>query len=238
MATLPIRNLGQYGIIRDVPATDLPINAFSAGNNVRFDNGKVARAPIWRKVKDLAGSSPAFCYGVKGTSGFDRVVYAVEDGRVYEYTSGDDADQTPTGYTPISSVSPFTGAMLGEVVYINRNSAVPFSKAPGESRFSLLPNWDATWRCRSLRSYKDFMVALNVTKGAVAYPQMVKWSDLTLAGQVPASWDETSTTNSAGENIIGDLTSPLLEARCQAGELLELQEPDQVRSEPERREIR
>src|SRR3546814_8917362 len=34
---------------------------------------------------------------------------------------------------------------------------------------------------------------------------MVKWSDLTGFGAVPASWDHTSPSNSAGENIINEM---------------------------------
>ncbi|MBK3776426.1 hypothetical protein GAY31_20090 [Azospirillum brasilense] len=211
MATLPVRNLGQLGIVKDIASADLPPNAFTAGTNVRFENGKVIRAPIWRRVKDLVGENPAFCYGVSGTGGFDRVLYATDDGRVFVYTSGMDEDISPTDHTPIVSTEPFTASMLGEVVYFNRRSACPMAMTPGAIRFSTLPNWDASWRALSLRSYRDFMVAINVTKGATEFPQMVKWSDLALAGQVPGSWDANDNTNSAGENIIADLTAPLVD---------------------------
>ena len=47
----PIENVGQIGIIRDTPAYELPPNAFSNGNNVRFlDNG----------VRKMAGYSEVF----------------------------------------------------------------------------------------------------------------------------------------------------------------------------------
>ena len=48
MPLVPIQNLGQVGIIQDIPPYDLPPNAWSGGNNVRFlDNG----------VKKIAGYS-------------------------------------------------------------------------------------------------------------------------------------------------------------------------------------
>src|SRR3546814_15319645 len=60
-------------------------------------------------------------------------------------------------------------------------------------------------------AYKDFLIALNVTKGATNYPTMVKWSDLTGFGAVPASWDHTSPSNSAGENIINEMKVEIID---------------------------
>ena len=46
MSLVPITNVGQVGIIQDIPPYNLPPNAWSGGNNVRFlDNG----------VKKIAG---------------------------------------------------------------------------------------------------------------------------------------------------------------------------------------
>ena len=38
--TLPVRDLGGVGVITDINSYNLPINAFTAGINVRFDEGK------------------------------------------------------------------------------------------------------------------------------------------------------------------------------------------------------
>src|SRR3546814_10374 len=40
---------------------------------------------------------------------------------------------------------------------------------------------------------------------------MVKWSDLTGFGAVPASWDHTSPSNSAGENIINEMKVEIID---------------------------
>jgi hypothetical protein len=55
MPKIPIRNLGQYGVVPDINPYNLPLNAFSAALNVRFDEGKVRRSPIFRNVKDILG---------------------------------------------------------------------------------------------------------------------------------------------------------------------------------------
>ena len=45
MAILPVRDLGSVGVITDRASYNIPINGFSTGINVRFDEGKVRRAP-------------------------------------------------------------------------------------------------------------------------------------------------------------------------------------------------
>jgi hypothetical protein len=84
-----------------------------------------------------------------------------------------------------------------------------FSQA--DSTFQPLANWDPSWRAGVLRSYKDFLVALNVLKGANEYPAMVKWSDATLYGQVPGSWDAGDPTTLAGENTLTDMRGPIID---------------------------
>ena len=51
-----------------LPIVNIPINAFDA-NNVRFDEGKVRRAPIFRTVKSSLGFSPWLAVGVSRIQG-------------------------------------------------------------------------------------------------------------------------------------------------------------------------
>ena len=44
MPKLPIRNLGGAGVNTDVDPFNLPQNAFSRANNVRFDEGSIKRS--------------------------------------------------------------------------------------------------------------------------------------------------------------------------------------------------
>ena len=43
MAILPVRNVGASGIIKDIPSVLLPVEGWSDGLNVRFDNGSVSK---------------------------------------------------------------------------------------------------------------------------------------------------------------------------------------------------
>lgn len=219
MPTFPIRNLGGAGIVADINPYDLPPNAISSGVNVRFDNGRVSRAPVFREVFDLTTEDPAFLPGYifplppAAAGEPESIVTVSRDYSTFLQITGSTASDVtpPSGLTTGDNVFPFTHAFLGGVSYVNRYSSVPFSKTALDATFVALPNWDTDWRCSVLRAYKDFLVALNVTKDADEYPQMVKWSDITQFGDVPPSWDHTLTTNSAGENILNQMQGRIVD---------------------------
>jgi hypothetical protein len=127
--------------------------------------------------------------------------------------SGTLSDISVPGHVGISGTTQFTGCSLGGVFYVNRETHVPRYLGPTSPTFLAIPAWDSTHRCAVLRSFKDFLVAFNVTKGANLFPTMVKWSDVALAGAPPASWDETDTTKLAGETILAEISGPILDAQ-------------------------
>ena len=121
----------------------------------------------------------------------------------------------------------YTADILGDCIYINRPSLLPAYYGPESTAFAPLPDWPASWSCRSLRGFADYMVALNVTKGPDLFPNMVKWSDVALAGTPPYSWDADDVTTSAGENILESIRTPLVDS-CTLGSLLVLYTEDEV----------
>ena len=215
MSNLPVRNLGELGIISDINTYDLPSNGFSAGVNVRFDNGNVTRAPVFRNVHNLSGATRnvAHMFSIPDFTGGPESVILVDRnyGLITSLVGSTEVDVTPVGIVTGSSDQPFTSCFLGNIAYLNRITNVPYKKSLADADFVALPNWDSSWRCGVLRPYKDTLVAMNVIKGANEYPAMVKWSDFAQYGSVPASWDETSTTNNAGENVLNEMVGPILD---------------------------
>ena len=58
-------------------------------------------------------------------------------------------------------------------------------------------------------SFVDPFTGITQTGGA--FPSMFKWSDLTLAGLPPGSWDPDNPNTSAGENILEELNTPIVD---------------------------
>lgn len=216
MPNIPVRDLGGVGIISDIHPYDLPPNVFSAGVNVRFENGKVTRGPVFRRVHQFEEDFlPAYLFSIPPiASGIESLIAVSHDYSSILSITGDSVeDVTPMVINAGDTQQNFSHTFLGSVAYLNRKSNVPLQKAPSDAQFMPLTAWDPSWRCGVLRSYKDFLIALNVTKGAVEYPSMVKWSDVAMFGQAPASWDATATTTSAGENILNEMKGPIIEGR-------------------------
>jgi hypothetical protein len=215
LPNLPVRNLGGTGIVSDLNPFDLPPNALSAGVNVRFENGKITGAPVMRRVSEYDDAfQPGYLFSIPPiANGAESLVTATVSGDSLQMVAG----ATVTDVTPLAGVTPdtgdyaFTHTFLGNVAYLNRRSSVPLQKRPSDARFTALTAWNSGWRCSSLRSYKDFLVALNVQKTTTEYPTMVKWSDVATFGGPPISWDETSTTNSAGETILNEMREPIID---------------------------
>ena len=88
MAILPIRDLGSAGTVTDVSPYNLPLNAFSRSVNIRFDEGKARRSPIFRTMLPNLTFTPRFCFGIVPSTGFDTVVVASDDYQLHEYVSG------------------------------------------------------------------------------------------------------------------------------------------------------
>lgn len=210
MAIIPIRNLGQTGVITDNSPYNIPLTGFSAGFNVRFDEGKVLRAPIFRKIADSLGFSPRFTYGVVPSNGFDTVLMLSDAWAIKEYASGTISDRSGS-ISGSSDPRPYSGTSLADVVYINRPDRVPVYRAPVGTNFADLPNWPSNHRCSSLRSYGDFLIALNMVEGSTNFPTRVRFSNLVTANSVPDSWDETDTTRSAGFNDLVQIKTEIID---------------------------
>jgi len=213
LPTIPVRRLGAAGIVTDMNPADLEDpSVFTAGVNVRFRNGRVSRGPIPRTVHTL-DFEPGHALAIPPSSGgYDEVVMVAADFSAVKRLNGDLLeDLTPVGQEAASEGTPITSCFLGGVSYINRDTHAPIYKAPGDSAYQTLPAWPDGYRCKVLRSYKDQLIALGVTKAGAYYPTMVKWSDLSSFGAPPGSWDPTSTTNSAGENIVNEMQHTIVD---------------------------
>lgn len=209
MALVQFRGLSSAGIVADPSPYELGLNAWSSGSNVRFHANKAERAPVFKTVSKVT-ETPLWAFGYRPASVGNMLMYVTPSSIMREMKSGD-IDVTPTGGISYTTGPAFTTTSLGDVVYVNQPSAAPIYYGPQSEKFATLPGWDQSWTCRSLRSFGDYMIALGVTKGSQSVPQMFKWSDLTLAGQPPGSWDANDATTNAGENVIEDLTSPIVD---------------------------
>jgi hypothetical protein len=210
---LPVRDVGSIGVVTDIRPASLPINAFTKAKNVRFDEGKVGRSPVFRKIKESLGFSPRFTYAIpsNASGSFASIALVSDTFDIKAYANGNIVTRIGVLSTTASRPTPFTGTNLADIAYINRVDKVPVYMANGGTSFATLPNWDSTWRTASLRAYGDFLIALNTTEGSTSYPSRVRYSNLALANSVPDSWDASDTTKSAGFNDIVQMKTAIVD---------------------------
>ena len=65
--------------------------------------------------------------------------------------------------------------------------------------------------CKSLRAFRSFLVALNITQDGVNFPRVVKWSTEAATQSLPTSWNETTSTVDAGEFGLADTKGDILD---------------------------
>lgn len=213
MTVIPIRGISEVGVVKDVSPRELPPNAWTSANNVRFKDGRVRRAPVYRTYRSgLLTAVPYSFFGAHPQTASDAFYYTDYDGKVYRLTSsGTHADVSAAGHVDSPGTYTVTYQQLGEFTVINRTTEQPWYMAAGASNFVALPAWTSTHTCKALRQYKTFLVAINVTKVGTNYPFMVKTSDESVNGAMPTSWDHTNPALLATENSLTNLSTPLVD---------------------------
>lgn len=208
MPTVPIRGVGEVGLVTDLNPQDAPMSAWQDARNVRFAEGVLSRYSIFKNARPNYPKTPVGVFnGSSTTDGYLVTVFS--DGTVEQYSNGSATSVTPTTTTG-PATDHITTTILGGVSYYNRQTDVPMYRV-GVGQFQPIPGWSATDRCVSLRAYKDFLIALNVTLGSGQYGGMVKWSDAAQYGAPPANWDTASPSSLAGENVINDMSGPIVD---------------------------
>jgi hypothetical protein len=218
MATpVPIRDLGKYGIIKDLAPFDLPIGAWSDGSNVLFQNNRITTGPTLRNITNIASvdslpEAPVFVATAETAAGFDPIILATKDFRFRSLVNDLLTNIDPVTPSAVTDER-YTSTNLGGVLYINRPDQVPHYYDANAPQMKPLPAWNSGWRCRAFRGFKDFAIALSVTKASIDYPTMVKWSNATLSGSTPPDWDELNLASLAGENILTEASGQLVDGR-------------------------
>lgn len=240
MPTLPVRTLGAVGVITDVSPYDLPLNAFSYGVNVIFDEGRVQRAPVFKTLyaairstlsfdddadtfesapgtyeNTLGGLSSAQRFIGSYANGYSESVLVCDvDGTVRQYLDGDLRIVTAYTENPVTNNYAWTHTQAAGVSVLARKGMRPYVRnldtEPGYGE--IRGDWPDDTTCAVMRTYNDFLLALNVNKAGKDYPSMVKWCHPMLYSpdmDTGITWATDTAETLAGENSIGEMKTPL-----------------------------
>lgn len=194
--------LGQYGVNKDLQSQELPDNAFSDCMNVRFRNGSLQRMKGEQKIFDTPAVTPYWLQPYYSATQQFLVHAGLTAVYADTYAAG---VPTRTNITP--TVAPtggvddrWTGGVLNGVLVMNNGKDAPWFWDRGTpNKLEPLPGWPAGWVAKSIRPFKNVLVAVGISKSGVAFPHLVAWSNVATPGNVPTSWDATDLTKLAGD---------------------------------------
>lgn len=216
MPIIPVRGIAKAGVITDMDPYSLPVGAWSMGLNVRFRNGDITRAPVFRTAAPaLANVAPRFLSANSPSAGFDAIIVGYLNGRVTSIISGAETDLSITGFSNTNAEATWTTCHLGDVFYINRSDRAPWSLKTSDTIFHTLLNWapvDGPWTANILRASNSALCAFGITQAGASYPTMVITSEFAQVGTVPTTWDYTLGTNNATRNVLGEMEGVITDA--------------------------
>ena len=210
MADIEINDLTSYGVIRDVEAHQLPPEAFSFGENIRFCAEGVERIGGQAQIFGTPGVAPHFTLPVQSASQTFWLYVSLTKGYVWDGSAHTNITRQ-TAAVDVNYTGSFTrewnGTLLGGVPILNNGVDPPqyWATLSTATKLAALANWPASTTAKVLRAFGPYLLALNVTKSGTIYPHMVKWSHPADPGSVPSSWDNTDSTKDAGENDLPDV---------------------------------
>ena len=199
------------GVNRDASPDELPMGVWSSVSNMVFKDGFLARSGGMRQVFSAPSITPLFVSPFRTATSmfwlhFGAASAFVDDG---------------TTRTDITRASPFTGGAAdrwtggpfnGIFIASNGVDVPQYWNGNTATDFADLTNWPAGYTCKSIRPFKNFLVALDITKSGTRYPFRVLWSAIADPGSVPPSWDIADPSREAGEIDIEGAAGPLIDS--------------------------
>ena len=214
MAKISFPQAGAAGVVRDLPASELPPGAWSDARNVRFLDGSAMQFLGHGQVYGTPSTLPQYLLQVNVLGARCWLYAGASKQYVVSNSSGSTVHTDITHLTArAGSVNAWSGFVFGGIPVLNAGDG----KAPMywnqqlASKFVDLTAWPANTSCKVLRQYKNMMIALNVTEAGVNKPVLLMWSSLADPGALPSAWNAADATQDAGRFDIAEGQDPIVD---------------------------
>lgn len=207
MPIVAVNQVGQAGLLLDTPPAEIPANAWSRGINARFYNGVVQAMHGDRRLVSDMPQQPTWGMCVRDDIAVNAKWVIAAGDRVYALEGVTLYDITPATPGTPPAVPSWSGDMLGLQIVMHDSQRTPWwwTDANVSTPMVPLPNWPAGMKAYTIRSFKQVLVALDITKAdGKHFPTMVKWSHPADPGFAPPTWNEADETKDAGETVLAE----------------------------------
>jgi hypothetical protein len=210
MTVMKLRDVGK-GVNYDLSPEELADGVWSSVQNIRFVNGYAQRFKGMAAVFTDPSVTPYFVTAYQTPA----KKYWIHAGTAAVFA---DDGTTRTNISPASAPTGtqddrWSAAKLGGLLVMTNGVNAPYYwNGDTGTDLAALTGWDANERCASIHAFKNYLVALDITKTSTRYPHMVKWSHSAVPGSLPTSWDETDVTKDAGEQDLAETPDMIVDA--------------------------
>ena len=219
MPILPLRTIGSGGLVPDQMPYDVELTQFPHGDNVQFTSGRLGKMLGFVTAKSLSFQPTHVAPWL--VDGDDSVVIGGRN-RLYRFngTSVTDVTSSPYSSGGYSNSEHWYSNQIGSAMLMNNGADIPQYMDTSMTAFQNLPNWPTGVTTGSLRPFLSFLVMTGYSTATTEHPYTVRWSDEFDPTTVPGSYDITSTTNLAGENILGGRYGRLVDSLPLSGSMV------------------
>ena len=218
MPIVTIPSAGQFGLVKDQPPHELAVNAWSSAENVRFRDNCIERIEGETQIYDAPSITPYWVTPYSTTT----KRYIAHFGLAKAYVDDGTTRTEITGTAPTGAIDDrWSGGAFNGFLVANNGVDKPFSwDGNTANNLTTLANWNANHKCAVLVPFKNYLVALDITKSGTRYPHMVKVSNAADPGALPTSWDETDPAVDTYENDLAETPDLLVDALPLGGSLI------------------
>lgn len=204
MARVDLHNLGKVGVIKDLPAHQLPPEVWTDIRNMRCKGGNLLKFTGHQQVLGTPGDNPGWLMNVPTPD--SPIWMYTSTNKVFVEDAGSHTEITNSGGFTSTLYEQWDGTLLGGIPILN-NSVDPPQMWPSLSSSDDLVdllNWPANTLAKKIRAFGPFLIALNISDLGGSYPHMFWWSHPAEVGDVPVTWDYSDPDFQAGRRELTD----------------------------------
>ena len=219
---IDINDVASVGVVKDSPPHELPPEAWTLAENVRFEDDSVVQLLGYTQVFGTPSTAPLYAQFVSAP-GAPWWIYAGQT-KAYSYNGSTHQDITHTtggGVYNAQTASQWQGTNIQGIPVINNGVDLPQAWIPPANgvfttatKLVDLPNWPSTLHADVIRAFGPYLIAMSLTDSitgtSVPKPYDVRWSHPADPGTVPVTWDITDPTHNAGQISLSDVDSGVI----------------------------
>ena len=201
--TIQVRGIGLAGEIKDILPENMPLGGVTSARNCRIESQSLRTFSNARIGTDFSPATVDFAQTFWRLDGDGEIAVENDAGTIsiiFIDTTGGQTDITPVA--ALTDTNQWYAVQVGEWFILTNGVEVPQYTTSALPQMVDLPGWPSNYQTDVIEVYKNFIVAVGVTKDAVKSPLMIKWSHPVSPGDTTTFWDFTDPTLLAGENIL------------------------------------